>query len=196
MPPNPERRAQLLDTAIEILGDVGIGGLTHRAVDDRAGEPPGTTSNYFRTRLALLEATTGRVADLVWQYVGVLEEGLVRQSGPLTRDTVAALMTRMVVDAHSDPVQRRRQLARFELFNEGVRRPELRPFLSEIQAAAMKSAAVILESAGLAPSEEQVGELSRMLNGLAYSNLTFTEGRPGAQDPAGLIDRLLTAVLG
>jgi hypothetical protein len=55
---------------------------------------------------------------------------------------------------------------------------------------------VILESAGLAPSEEQVGELARLLNGLAYSNLTFTEDRPGAQDPAGLIDRLLTAVLG
>ncbi|MDT5325453.1 MAG: hypothetical protein QOF25_2605 [Mycobacterium sp.] len=105
-------------------------------------------------------------------------------------------MTRMVVDARSDPVQRRRQLARFELFNEGVWHPELRPFLSEIQAAAMKSAAVILESAGLAPSEEQVGELARLLNGLAYSNLTFTEDRPGAQDPAGLIDRLLTAVLG
>jgi hypothetical protein len=35
-----------------------------------------------------------------------------------------------------------------------------------------------------------------MLNGLAYSNMTFIEGRPGAKDPAGLIDRLLTAVLG
>jgi DNA-binding transcriptional regulator YbjK len=172
MPPNPERRAQLLDTAIEILGDVGIGGLTHRAVDERAGEPPGTTSNYFRTRLALLEATTGRVADLVWQYVGVLQEGLVRQGGPLTRETVAALMTRMVIDAHADPVQRRTQLARFELFNEGIRRPELRPFLREI------------------------GEIARMLNGLAYSNMTFIEGGPGAKDPAGLIDRLLTAVLG
>jgi DNA-binding transcriptional regulator YbjK len=194
MPPNPQRRAQLLDAAIEILGDVGIGGLTHRAVDDRAGEPAGTTSNYFRTRLALLEATTSRVADLQWQYVGLLQEGLADNQGTLTRDTVAALMTRMVTD--SDPVLRRRQLARYELFNEGARRPELRAFLGEIQAAAMKSASVILEAAGLAPTEEQVGELARLLNGLAYSNLTFTDGRPGADDPASLIDRLLTAVLG
>jgi len=190
MPPNPQRRAQLLDSAIEILGDVGIGGLTHRAVDERAGEPAGTTSNYFRTRLALLEATTGRVADLQWQYVAMLQQGL----GPMTRETLAAMMTRMVTDLGGE--NGRRQLVRFELFNEGVRRPELRPALSEIQSAAMKSAAVILESAGLTPTEEQVGELARLLNGLAYSNLTFTEGRPGAQDPAGLIDRLLTAVLG
>ena len=194
MPPNPERRAQLLDAAIEILGDVGIGGLTHRAVDDRAGQPAGTTSNYFRTRIALLEATTGRVADLQWQYVGLLQEGLVQNQGTLTRDTLAALMTRMVTDA--DPVLRRRQLARYELFNEGVRRPELRASLGEIQAAAMKSAAVILQSAGLEPTEEQVGELARLLNGLAYSNLTFTEDQPGAKDQAGVIDRLLKAVLG
>lgn len=194
MPPNPERRAQLLDAAIEILGDVGIGGLTHRAVDDRAGQPAGTTSNYFRTRIALLEATTGRVADLQWRYVGLLQEGLVQNQGTLTRDTLAALMTRMVTDA--DPVLRRRQLARYELFNEGVRRPELRASLGEIQAAAMKSAAVILQSAGLEPTEEQVGALARLLNGLAYSNLTFTEDQPGAKDQAGVIDRLLKAVLG
>jgi AcrR family transcriptional regulator len=193
MPPNPQRRAQLLDAAIEILGDVGIGGLTHRAVDDRAGQPAGTTSNYFRTRIALLEATAGRVADLQWQYVGLLQEGLMQNQGTLTRDALAALMTRMITDA--DPVLRRRQLARYELFNEGVRRPELRPFLGEIQAAAIKSAAVILQSAGLEPTEEQVGELARLLNGLAYSNLTFTEDQPGVNDAAGMIDRLLKAVL-
>jgi hypothetical protein len=52
MPPNPERRAQLLDAAIDILADTGVGGLTHRLVDERAGLPSGTTSNYFRTWLA------------------------------------------------------------------------------------------------------------------------------------------------
>jgi hypothetical protein len=46
------------------------------------------------------------------------------------------------------------------------------------------------------PTDEQTGELGRLLNGLAYSNLTFTADQPGAQDPAGLIDRLLKTVLG
>ncbi|KAA0085640.1 TetR family transcriptional regulator [Mycolicibacterium sp. P9-64] len=190
MPSNPERRNRILDAAIDILCDDGVGGLTHRQVDTRAGVPAGTTSNYFRTRQALIEATAGRVADLQWQYVGRLQEGL----GSMTRETLAAMMTRMVTDLGGE--NGRRQLARFELFNEGVRRPELRPILCEIQSAAIKSAALILESAGLAPTEEQVGELARLLNGLAYSNLTFVEGRPGAQDPAGLIDRMLSTVLG
>jgi len=39
-----------------VLGESGSRGLTHRAVDSAAKVPPGTTSNYFRTRSALLEA--------------------------------------------------------------------------------------------------------------------------------------------
>ena len=49
MPANPERRTQILDAAVDILADIGVGGVTHRQVDARAGLPPGTTSNYFRT---------------------------------------------------------------------------------------------------------------------------------------------------
>jgi DNA-binding transcriptional regulator YbjK len=45
MAPNPERRTQILDAAIDILCDDGVGGLTHRQVDGRAGVPAGTTSN-------------------------------------------------------------------------------------------------------------------------------------------------------
>jgi AcrR family transcriptional regulator len=190
MPPNPERRTQILDVAIDILADIGIGGVTHRQVDTRAGLPAGTTSNYFRTRLALLEAVTARVADLHWQRVAVLQS-LVGQ--PQSRDGVKALMARMITDP--DEQARRRNIARFELFLEGTRRPELRPALNDIQAAAVKSASLILEAAGFDPSTEQMGELSRLLHGLAFSTMTFSPEQPGAEDPAGLVDRLLRSVL-
>lgn len=191
MPPNPVRRTQILDTAIDILSDIGIAGVTHRQVDDRAGLPPGTTSNYFRTRLALLEVTTKHLAELHWQYVAALQS-LIGQ--PLSREGVAALLSRMISDP--DEQARRRQLARYELFIEGTRRPELRPFLDEISSAAMKSASLILQSAGLDPSVEQVGQLSRLINGLAFSNLTLSADSPGAQHPADLVDRILKTVLG
>jgi DNA-binding transcriptional regulator YbjK len=190
MPPNPQRRHQILGVAIDILADTGIGGVTHRQVDTRAGLPPGTTSNYFRTRLALLEAVTAYVADLHWQRVAVLQ-AVVRQ--PQSREGVRALMTRMITDP--DEHSQRRNIARWELFLEGTRRPELRPALNDIQAAAVKSASLILEAAGFEPSTEQMGELSRLLNGLAFSNLTFSPELPGAEDPADLIDRILRAVL-
>jgi DNA-binding transcriptional regulator YbjK len=191
MPPNPERRKQILDAAIDILADTGVGGVTHRQVDERAGLPTGTTSNYFRTRLALLEAVTAHVADMHWQRVAVLQSVVDR---PQSSDGVTALMTRMISDP--DERARRGHIARFELFLEGTRRPELRPALNDIQAAAMKSAQLILESAGFNPSTDQMGELSRLLNGLAFSQITVPQSAQPAGDPAGLIDRLLRTVLG
>jgi DNA-binding transcriptional regulator YbjK len=187
MPPNPERRAQILDAAIGILADVGVGGLTHRQVDDRAGLPAGTTSNYFRTRRALLEATAARTVDLHWQRVGALQAAI----GSLTPDGVKALITRMI--SEPDEQARRYTLARFELFMEGTRRPELLPFLAELQTAAVKSATLIFEAAGFSPTAQQMDELSRLLNGYVFSKLTM----PGASDeagPAGLVDRLLSAL--
>jgi len=186
MPSNPERRLQILDAALGILADVGVGGLTHRHVDDRAGLPAGTTSNYFRTRQALLEATAARTVDLHWLRVEVLRAAI----GSLTRDGVKALLTRMI----SDPDEQARSytLARFELFMEGTRRPQLRPFLAELQAAAVKSATLIFEAAGFTPTAQQMDELSRLLNGYVFSKLTI----PSEDDPAGLVDRLLSAFFG
>lgn len=184
MPPNPQRRTRILDVAIDILADVGVGGLTHRQVDERAGLPAGTTSNYFRTRQALLEATAARTVDLHWQRVSALQTAV----GSLTRDGVEALLTRLLADP--DERARRYTLARFELFLEGTRRPELQPFLIALQAAAVKTATLILEAAGFTPTPEQTDELSRLLNGYLFSNLTM----PGrAQNPAGAVHRLLRA---
>ena len=108
--------------------------------------------------------------------------------GSLTRDGVKALMTRMISDP--DEQFRRYTLARFELFMEGTRRPELQPFLDELQAAAVKSATLIFEAAGFDPTPQQMDELSRLLNGYVFSKLTIVDA---PDDPAGVVDRLLRA---
>ena len=187
MPTNPERRTQILDTAIDILCDDGVGGLTHRQVDSRTGLPAGTTSNYFRTRNALLEATAARTVDLHWQRVEALQSAI----GRLTRDALKALMIRML---EPDEQFRRWTLARFELFMESTRREELRPLMKELQAAAVKSATLIFEAAGFTPAPDRMDELSRLLNGFVFSNLTIAP-ESGAKDAASLVDRLLSAFL-
>src|SRR6476661_5461627 len=187
MPPNPQRRNQILDTAIDILCDDVVGGLTHRQVDSRAGIPAGTTSNYFRTRQALLEATAARTVDLHWQRVEALQSAI----GPLSRDALRALLIRML---DPDEQFRRWTLARFELFMESTRRQELRPLMLELQAAAVKSATLIIEAAGFTPPPERMDELSRLLNGFVFSNLTMPP-ETGALDAADLVDRLLSAFL-
>src|SRR6185437_7567019 len=77
---------------------------------------------------------------------------------------------------------------------ESTRRAELRPLMAELQAAAVKSATLIIEAAGFTPTPERMDELSRLLNGFVFSNLTIAP-EPGAQDTAGLVDRLLRTFL-
>jgi DNA-binding transcriptional regulator YbjK len=47
-------RVRVLDASISLLATGGLRALTHARVDDRADVPKGSTSNYFRTRAALL----------------------------------------------------------------------------------------------------------------------------------------------
>src|SRR6478609_4318410 len=60
-----DRRTLLLDAALELVGTQGMRGLTHRAVDAAAELPAGSTSNYFRTREALV--------------LGIVERFIVRE---------------------------------------------------------------------------------------------------------------------
>ncbi|GGH43961.1 TetR/AcrR family transcriptional regulator [Microbacterium album] len=68
-----DRRSELADTAIAIVAGEGLRALTHRAVDRAAGVPAGTTSNYFRTRDAVVAAAISRMEqrDLAaWESLG------------------------------------------------------------------------------------------------------------------------------
>jgi AcrR family transcriptional regulator len=47
-------KVRVLEAAVELLGTEGLRSLTHARVDEQAGLPKGSTSNYFRTRAQLL----------------------------------------------------------------------------------------------------------------------------------------------
>ncbi|WP_436496055.1 TetR/AcrR family transcriptional regulator [Actinokineospora sp. HUAS TT18] len=59
-----DRKTLLADAAIDVVGEEGLRGLTHRAVDTRAGLPSGTCSYHFSTRRALIAAVLDRIAAL------------------------------------------------------------------------------------------------------------------------------------
>lgn len=59
-----KRSDAVAEAAITLLAERGMRGLTHRAVDEFAGLPPGSTSNLARTRAALLELTLQRLTEL------------------------------------------------------------------------------------------------------------------------------------
>mgnify|MGYP000845384591 CR=1 FL=1 len=81
MPSSP-RRHQLLEAALHVIADEGLKGLTHRAVDRRAGLPEGSCSAYLRTRRALEAALTAYVAEALLTDVDRLADRLASTSEP------------------------------------------------------------------------------------------------------------------
>jgi DNA-binding transcriptional regulator YbjK len=63
-------KIRALDAAIELVGTEGLRSLTHIRVDERAGLPKGSTSNYFRTRAALLIGVVDRILERELPAVG------------------------------------------------------------------------------------------------------------------------------
>ena len=92
-PQTTRRRNALADAAIEILGSAGIHKVSHRAVDEQAGLPPGTASNYVPRRDDLLEAAACRVAES-YREVPMSSASRSRPAGPVTSRLAAVMSAR------------------------------------------------------------------------------------------------------
>jgi len=56
-------RSRVLNTAVDLVGQGGIRALTHGRIDTAAGIAPGSTSNHFRTRSALVTGVIEWIAS-------------------------------------------------------------------------------------------------------------------------------------
>jgi DNA-binding transcriptional regulator YbjK len=169
------RTRQVGDAAIAVLAEHGARGLTHRAVDQAAGLPPGTTSNYARTRAALLTLVLTRIDELdTAEATGGVD---VVDVPDALADVLAALLDRWI----TDPGARRRVLARFELALEATRRPELRAAYDEMGQAIRVQVVRLLAAAGSAHPERDAWTLIASVEGTAFYALA---GAGGAAVPA------------
>lgn len=186
MPPsNQQRRDQLTDAAIEIVAGHGLHGLSHRAVDERAGVPRGTTSNYFRSREALVGATIQRIVDLHFALIHELH----------SRDASSS-----VVDLLADVVDQAltrypgRYLAMFELALESARTPELRPELDRIADEAMKLTQAAHRGNHSEPSGRDIELLNAFYNGVLFTALVMPQTL-GGRSPGEITRAMLQMVL-
>lgn len=198
------RFAVITDAAITLVAELGMRGLTHRAVDSRAGLPPGTTSAYFRTRKALVEALVRRLADL---DRADLEQSALppfppgARFGPRELDQIAAQIA-AVLDAWLT-TGRTRTLARYACLLEATHHPELRGILQH-GASSRAQARALLTAAG-APHPEQAGDhFVAWVDGLLFDRLAgagaLTAPAPGTgenrADLTTAVRALLAAVSG
>ncbi|MEU8156280.1 TetR/AcrR family transcriptional regulator [Micromonospora sp. NPDC048986] len=169
------RIATLTDAAIELIADGGMRALTHRAVDGRAGMPPGTTSAYLRTRQALIEAVVGRLAERDRADLAAydLPTGLPPPTPAPRLDSgdldVLAAGVAEVLDRWLS-TGRSRSLARYACLLEAVHRPELRGILQHGTGLRVQ-ARDLLTRAGATDPERQGDQFVAFVDGLLFDRL-------------------------
>jgi AcrR family transcriptional regulator len=180
------RRERVLDAAIRVLGGQGMRGLTHRAVDAEAGLPEGSTSNYFRSRDALIEAIVDRMTALdVAAFTGLA--GAVR---PVDADEFAGFIAAALRQQAEEgaPVS----LARYAIFLEAALQPRLRARIGAGFAELVRLGEGWLAQLGSTDPARDTRLILQYLDGLLLHRLAHPEGE---FDPGPAISALLRGLL-
>ncbi|MFJ4009287.1 TetR/AcrR family transcriptional regulator [Streptomyces sp. NPDC090026] len=186
-------RSELIaDTALALLAERGMRGLTHRAVDEAAGLPQGSTSNQARTRLALLQAAVRRLAEREAAVLAVDELPPASGDRPAPLDAMALAVHRYLVGHHALLV------ARYELVLEAGRRPELREFYDRTGARFREPLTAMLTAAGSTDPERHALSLVSWCEGLmlACAIGSYHRSVPSEEELRRGLEELLRGMLG
>ncbi|WP_380280228.1 TetR/AcrR family transcriptional regulator [Kitasatospora purpeofusca] len=191
-PAGPQRQTLIADAAVALIAERGLRGLTHRAVDEAAGLPAGSTSNLARTRAALLELAITRIAELE-------SPAYAAPVRAPTAEHARELLAQLAADAvhQALTVGRTLTVARFELALEATRRPELRVVYDRLGAGFLGLAVTLLTQCDSRTPEADARRLVRWADGVLF-NVTAGSGAGRVPGPAELgaeVTRYLAALL-
>jgi DNA-binding transcriptional regulator YbjK len=170
------RQEVIADAAIALLAERGMRGLTHRAVDEAAGLPQGSTSNRARTRAALLALTVQRLAEREGAVLGPDDLPPPGDDAGQLADALAGLLHRFLTR------HRTLLLARYELALEATRRPELRAIYDRAGATFGEAAHALLAAWGSTAPERHAQELTAWTDGMMFLHTAGRES--GTRIPA------------
>jgi DNA-binding transcriptional regulator YbjK len=164
-PRGEARRQALLDAAVRLLARDGARGVTHRAVAREAGTTHGAPRYWFSTRDELLDEALRHIAA---RQVAAVEKVLdeTAESDPARR--VGRLAHHIAGPLAGE---RDATVARYELFLEAARRPQLRPALQEWGDAYRRVFEAELTAAGSANPDVDADLLLNLINGLLLAQL-------------------------
>jgi len=181
------RREAALVAAVAVLGNQGTRRLTHRAVDAEGGLPPGTTSNYFRTRTALIDGVLAHLTKHEQAMFDQLLPKLAEPDGPEALVTICAAMVNFLLTTG-----RTLALARYAITLEVIHRPELQPTLVARTQAWWDLGAALLTKAGSPDPHRRARTLLSSIDGLLLDQLA----RPQPDfDAAAALTPIVRAVL-
>jgi TetR/AcrR family transcriptional regulator, regulator of biofilm formation and stress response len=182
------RREALLDAAVEVVAERGVGGATHREIAARAGVPLSTTSYFFASIDELvLEALRCFAAR------GIARLDAVADAIADERLSPEAAVERFAAALLAVPA--RETLAQFEAYLEAGRRPEVRAEAARVISAFERLAEAALAAAGAPRPRELAPALVALADGFALHRLAGPRGRDEARALADGLRALCAAAL-
>lgn len=166
-----------------MLAAEGARGLTHRAVDRYGEEPPGTASDYFRSRGDLLAGVVGRIGERIAPDPAVLAR---LRAAPPDRASFAAHLRDIVARMTAS---REVALAWFEMRLEAARRPEVAALMGDVLAAGFAADVASNADAGLPGGAAEIALFHYAVDGLLLDRLTVSI------DPATPTDAVVDALV-
>lgn len=173
-------RQRALDAAVLLVGREGLRSLTHARVDQQAGLPRGSTSNYFRTRTALVSGVVDWMVERELPQVGA---GVSATTPAELVDTLCDLFE--YVTRHN----RDMTTARLVLFMEASHNVALREAVSRGRTAMESSMAGALARLGASDAGVASAALMACLEGLILHRVV----RHDESDPRPVIELVVRA---
>jgi DNA-binding transcriptional regulator YbjK len=161
-----ERRAAIIDAAVQIIATRGLGAVTHRAVAREAKVPLAATTYYFASKEEILREALESLSRAEVERLEKLADSIADLA---SRDEAGlALSAALVPDSQEAP---RAWLAQFEIYLEAARNPALRPAVEQRRQAFVNLAETALRAAG-APDPERRAELGVAgINGILFDRV-------------------------
>ena len=182
-----EARERILDAALRLIGEHGIGALTNRAVATAAGVSLGTLTYHFGSQTDLLRECLDRFVDAETDRVARVALSLAGSG--LTPEQAADEAERTIVALTHAP----EQIAHLDLHLQAARDPALRPAAARSLAAYDRLATSILEGLGVPEPARHAPAVVTLLYGLAVRRLST--GDTSATGTADALRTLLTGIL-
>lgn len=177
------RRTQLLDAGLRVIARDGMRGLTHRAVENEAGVPHGSTTYYFGTRYDLLAALSVHMRDTDREKVEPIAHQLTLLLADRSQEfDLSAMAAATVAWVEANPEL---QLARYEMQLAGARDPQLKELMTSCAITFRRMIEPIVVGAGSKQPERHARMVQAMIDGMVLDWLTHTD-----EDPSLIADGL------
>lgn len=174
-------RARIVDAALDVVGELGVAGLTNRRVASAAGVSLGTVTYHFPTQRGLLRECLQAFVEAEIRRIQAMAADLGR---PGLGATEAAAATEAAVDGM---VLEPRHLGVLELYLQAARDPELRDSARRCWEGYDRAAARLLERLGADP--DRAGQVVSLVAGAQLRRVAT--GDPSAGSLAAGLARLV-----